>query len=111
MAFYLSYLYHISIYSVIIFTIMVTFCKKIDGLMPVYDENKPKWTTSTEIYFQLLLIVGFSYIVREILNYFIKGPLGVIGNPDRFAILILGSPMFSQQPNLLLKITKAWAFV
>ena len=111
MAFYMSYLYHISIYSVLIFTIMVTFCKKLDDYLPKYNKDKAKWKTISEIYLQLLLIVGFSYIVREVLNYFIKGPLGVVGHPDRFAIIILGSPMFSQQPKLLEKIKNVWSKV
>lgn len=109
MAFYMSYLYHISIYSVLIFTIMVTFCKKLDDYLPAYNKDKPKWKTITEIYIQILLIVGFSYLIREVLNYFIKGPLGVVGQPDRFAIIILGSPMFSQQPKLLEKIKQIWS--
>ena len=111
MPIYLSYIYHISIYSILIFTVMVTFCKKIDEMSPKYNKNKAKWKTILEIYIQLLLIVIFSYIVREALNYFIKGPLGVVGHPDRFAILILGTPMFSQQPKLLEKIKRIWSVV
>jgi len=90
---------------------MVTFCKKLDDYLPVYNKDKPRWKTITEIYLQLLMIVAFSYITREILNYFIKGPLGVVGSPDKFAIIILGSPMFSQQPKLLEKIKNVWAIV
>jgi len=108
MAIYLSYLRHITVYTVLIFTIMVTICKKLDEFIPKYDENKPKWRTLSEIYLQLILIVSISYIVRELLNYFIKGPLGVVGQPDRFAIIILGAPMFSQQPNLIEKIKHIW---
>lgn len=111
MAFYMSYLFHISVYSVLIFTIMVTFCKKLDDYLPVYNKDKPRWKTITEIYLQLLMIVAFSYITREMLNYFIKGPLGVVGSPDKFAIIILGSPMFSQQPKLLEKIKNVWSIV
>jgi hypothetical protein len=87
---------------------MVTICKKLDNFLPKYDKNKPKWRTLTEIYIQLIMIVSTSYIVREVLNYLIKGHLGVIGHPDKFAIIILGSPMFSQQPNLLDKIKYIW---
>lgn len=108
MAFYVSYLYHLSIYSILIFTIMVTFCKKLDDYLPVYSKDKPKWITLTEIYTQILIIVGFSYYIRELLNYFIKGPLGVVGQPDRFAIIILG-PMFTKQPKLLEKINHVWS--
>ena len=111
MTIYISYLRHIAIYTILIFTIMVTICKKIDNFLPKYDKNKPKWRTLTEIYLQLVLIVSISYIVRDLLNYIIKEPLGVIGNPDRFAIIILGSPMFSQQPNLLYKIKYIWRTV
>ena len=108
MAFYMSYLVNIAIYSVLIFTIMVTFCKKLDQFIPSYDESKKKWKTVVEIYSQLVIVVCVSYIIRELLNYYIKGPLGVIGSPDKFAIIILGSPIFSQQPNLMKKIKMIW---
>ena len=64
MAFYLSYLYHISIYSVIIFTIMVTFCKKIDGLIPEYDENKPRYN-SLKWYLEIVGL-DFESTIRKI---------------------------------------------
>lgn len=108
MAFYLSYLVNISIYTVLIFTIMVTFTKKLDKYIPKYDETKKRWITICEIYFQLIMIVGISYIVREVLNYYIKSSLDIVGNPDKFAIIILGAPMFSQQPNLINKIKFIW---
>ena len=111
MAFYLSYLVNIGIYSVILFTIMVTLCKKIDAYLPKMDKTKKKWITTLEIYIQILLVVSISYISREILNYYLKSSLNVVGSPDRFAILILGTPMFSQQPQLLKKIKFIWSYV
>jgi len=108
MAFYFSYLINIGIYSVLIFTILVTFCKKMDKMFPKLNKKKKKWETLMEIYMQLLIVVSVSYILREFLNYFLKSPLKVRGSPDKFAILILGSPMFSQQPRLLSKIKYVW---
>jgi len=107
--FYYKYAAHISLYAIIFLTMGVTISKLLDDYMPKLDENKNKLVLLFEIYIQIILLVIATYIFREYVNYFLRNILNIYGNPDKFAILILATPMFSQQQNLIGKIKHVWA--
>ena len=106
--FYYKYAAHIALYAIIFVTVGVTISKLLDDYMPRLDEKKSKAVLLFEIYIQITILVISTYIFREYVNYFLRQMLNIYGNPDKFAILILATPMFSQQPNLIGKIKHVW---
>ena len=112
---YPKYAFFISIYAVLLFIIGISYAKLIDKMYPDFNklEKKPsKLVVLFETLVQVVLSVIGSYIFRELLEYFIKDFLGfekhIIGNPDRFAIIIIAPTMFYTQKNLQHKINYLW---
>lgn len=112
---YLSYMYWIVIYTFLFFSFGLIVGKFLDNIFPKYiDANEDssqlqnkyisKIKLIIEIYAQIALMVIFAYIFREYINEILKTNYDIFKKPDKFAVLIISSTMFSQQPNLRQKI-------
>ena len=113
--FYPKYMFFIALYSIIFFLIIITLAKYIDKMFgDFYDEKNKKSRLALwiELIIQVPIIVVFSYLVREIVDYFFRNTLSldkfIYGNPDKFAVAILAPVMFFSQKNLRRKITYLW---
>jgi len=113
--FYPKYMFFIALYSIIFFLIIITLAKYIDKMFRDFnDENnkKSRLVIGIELIIQVPLVVIFSYLVREIVDYFFRNTLSlekyIYGNPDKFAVAILAPVMFFSQKNLRRKITYLW---
>ena len=99
-----STLFFVTIYSVLLFIIGITYAKFIDNLLDDFREennNKSKLLIWTETIVQVVLSVLGIYILREFIDY-------LFGNPDRFALIIVTPTMFFTQKNLQRKINYLW---
>jgi hypothetical protein len=106
---YLPYMFWILVYTFLFFTFGVIIAKFLDGIFPSATnenelEQKSKIITIIEIYLQIGLMVISAYIFREYINAILKTHFNIYKKPDKFAVLIISSTMFSQQPNLKNKI-------
>jgi hypothetical protein len=112
---YPKYVFFITIYAILLFVMGISYAKVIDKVFPDFDklEKKPgKLVVLFETLVQVSLTVVGSYIFRELLEYLFRNLLGldkyIIGNPDRFAIIIVAPTMFFTQKNLQHKINYLW---
>lgn len=112
---YPKYMFFIALYSIVFFLIIITSAKYIDKMFGnFYDEKnkKSRIVLWIEVIIQVPLVIVFSYIVREIVDYFFRNTLSldkfIYGNPDKFAVTILAPVMFFSQRNLRRKITYLW---
>ena len=105
---YPNYVFFITLYAILLFVMGISYAKVIDNIFPDFDnlEKKPgKLVVLFETIIQVSLSVVGSYIFRELLEYLFRNLLGldkyIIGNPDRFAIIIVAPTMFFTQKNLV----------
>lgn len=112
---YPKYTFFVSIYSIFLFVIGITYAKFIDNLLDDFLEEKNKKTKLliwTETIVQVVLSVLGIYILREFIDYLFRNVLNlnthIFGNPDRFAVIIVAPTMFFTQKNLQRKINYLW---
>lgn len=112
---YPKYTFFVTIYSVLLFIIGITYAKFIDNLLDDFREennNKSKLLIWTETIVQVVLSVLGIYILREFIDYLFRNVLNfnthIFGNPDRFALIIVTPTMFFTQKNLQRKINYLW---
>lgn len=112
---YPKYTFFVSIYSIFLFVIGITYAKFIDNLLDDFLEEKNKKTKLliwTETIVQVVLSVLGIYILREFIDYLFRNVLNlnthIFGNPDRFAVIIVAPTMFYTQKNLQRKINYLW---
>lgn len=112
---YPKYTFFVSIYSIFLFVIGITYAKFIDNLLDDFLEEKNKKSKLliwTETIVQVVLSVLGIYILREFIDYLFRNVLNlnthIFGNPDRFAVIIVAPTMFYTQKNLQRKINYLW---
>jgi hypothetical protein len=112
---YPKYTLFVSIYSIFLFIIGITYAKFIDNLLDDFREEnnkKSKFIIWTETIAQVVLLVLGSYILREFIDYLFRNVFDlnthIFGNPDRFAVIIVAPTMFFTQKNLQRKINYLW---
>jgi len=67
-----------------------------------FDPNKQKIQIWIEIILQVSLLACATYFIRELLNWGL--PDIALGNPIKYAIIIMAPIMFTQQNELILKM-------
>ncbi len=107
---YPTYMLMIIVMSFIFFTLGVTLGVFLNKTMWKIDKTKSKVRLFLEIILQIILNVLFIYILREYILYFFRHVLKIdfYGSPDKFAIFIVASGMYSQQWEMIAKIHHVW---
>jgi len=103
-----GYMIQIILYSIFLFTFGITYSKFIDGFFSEPFKNKSKLRIVGEIYFEILCLVLGIYIIRRTLDNVMDTLFGKMNNPEKYALLVLGSPMFAQDLHLIRKIKYVW---
>ena len=107
---YPKYMLMITIMSFSFFTLGVSLGVFLNKIMWKVDKTKSKVRIYLEIILQIILNVLFIYILREYVLYFFRQILKIdfYGSPDKFAIFIVASGMYSQQWEMIKKIKYVW---
>ena len=107
---YPEYAFWIFIYAIIFLTIGVSVGEILNNLFPKYDKEKSETRLLLEIYLQVGLIAVISYIFREYADFILKYTFKIEKSPEKFAVLIVAPTMFSQQKELIKKLSHIWDF-
>ena len=107
---YPKYIAMIAVMSFIFFTFGVSMGVLLNKTLWKFDERKSKIQLYCEIMFQIILNVLCIYIIREYVVYFFRHILQIdfYGSPDKFAIFIVASGVYSQQWEMIKKIKYVW---
>ena len=107
---YPQYAFWIFIYAILFLTIGVSAGEILNNLFPKYDKNKSKKILLLKIFLQVGLVAVISYIFREYADFVLKNTFKIQRSPENFAVLIVAPTMFSQQKELLKKLSHIWDF-
>ena len=107
---YPKYMVMIACMSFIFFTLGVTLGVFLNKTMWAFDRTKSKLHLYLEIILQIIINVLFIYILREYVVYIFRHILKIdfYGSPDKFAIFIVASGVYSQQWEMIKKIKYVW---
>lgn len=107
-----EYIFVSILHAILLFTFASTFMKLLQRglyyLFPEKIENKSKLQVLIEIYLELICIVVGLYTLRTLVNKGMQTSLKLRSNSEKYALLVLGSPIFVHQRHLLDKIKYVW---
>lgn len=103
-----EYIIQIILYSIFLFSFGITYSKYLDKLFTKDIKSKSRFQLIIEIYVQILCLVMGIYVIRKTIDLVMGNIFSPLKNPEKYALLVLGSPMFAQELNLIDKIKYIW---